>query len=162
MARLLATLVASALLVNAAAADQPTTGNPKLQSIESITFAPDGMLIIGDGRGAQVVTVHTGDLKPITWGKLDAGDIKQKVGSLLGTDAKGVEILKLVVNPASQRAYLAVRKLSSKQDLILTVDGQGKISEFPLEKVKYQSFKLPADDKSPVVKITDITFADGR
>ena len=155
-------LLASGFIANGVSAAEVSSGNPKLLSIESISFGPDGLLLIGDGRGAQVVAVQTGDLAPITWGKLANSDIKEQVGGRLGTDAKGIEILKLAVNPASHRAYLAVRKLSGKQDLILTVDGQGKIEQFALDNVKYTRYKLPADEKAPIVKITDITFADGR
>jgi hypothetical protein len=164
MLRKQATLVAGLaawLLVSTASAAELATGNPKIQSIESISFGPDGLLLIGDGSGGQVVAVHTGDVKPIQWSKLEIADIKEQVGGRLGTDAKGFEIRKLTVNPASHRAYLAVRNLNAKKDLILTVDGQGKIQEYTLDNVKYNRYKLPADgEKSP--KITDITFADGR
>lgn len=149
-------------LANFVSAAEPTTGNPKIQSIDSIGFTPDGVLLIGDGKGAQLVAVHTGDTKAVTWGKLAEGDIKEQVGARLGTNAKGVEITKLIVNPASQRGYLAVRKLDGKQDLILTVAGDGKIQELPLENVKHQRYALPADDGKAVVKVTDVTFADGR
>jgi len=154
--------IACFLLASTASGAELTSGNPKLQSIESISFGPDGLLLIGDGRGAQVIAVQTGDLKPVQWGKLDGNDLKEQIGGRLGTDGKGIEILKLAVNPASHRAFLAVRKLNGKQDLILTVDGQGKIQEFPLDSVKYTAYKLPADEKAPIVKITDITYADGR
>src|SRR5262249_56568076 len=80
----------------------------------------------------------------------------------LGTSADGFDIRKLTVNPASHRAYLAVRKKDGKQDLILTVDGQGKIQEYTLDNVKYNRYKLPADEGAPIVSVTDITFADGR
>ncbi|MEI7686230.1 MAG: hypothetical protein WCL32_14495, partial [Planctomycetota bacterium] len=153
--------LACGLVGAAAAAAEPIVGNPKLQSIESISFAPDGVLLIGDGRGAQVVAVHTGDVKPGGAAKILIADLTKQIGARLGTDAKGVEIIKLAVNPASERVYLAVRKLSNKQDLILKVDGD-KLEELPLENVKHQRFALPADDKAPVVKITDVTFADGR
>jgi hypothetical protein len=153
--------LACLLFVGTAAADV-ATGNPKVLSIESITFGPDGLLIIGDGRGAQVVAIQTGDQKPIPWGKLEVADIKEQLGGRLGTTGKGIEILKLAVNPASHRAYVAVRKLDGKQDVILTVDGQGKIQEFALDSVKYTRYKLPSDEKAPIFKITDVTFADGR
>jgi hypothetical protein len=152
--------LASLLLASSAPAAEVATGNPKVQSIESISFGPDGLLLIGDGTGAQVVAVHTGDVKPVPWGKLDGSDFKEQVGGRLGTNGKGIEIRKLAVNPASHRAYLAVRKLAGKQDLILTVDGQGKIQEYALDNVKYNRYQLPPDEKAP--KITDITFADGR
>jgi hypothetical protein len=154
--------LACVLVASPASTAELATGNPKVQSIESISFGADGILLIGDGRGAQVIAVHTGDLAPVAWGKLEGTDFKEQVGGRLGTNAKGVEILKLAVNPASHRAYLAVRKLAGKQDLILTVDGQGKIQEYLLDNVKYNRYKLPADEKAPTVKITDITFADGR
>lgn len=165
MARTHATLMAGLaclLLAGTARAAELATGNPKVQSIESIAFGPEGLLVIGDGQGAQVIAVHTGDTKPITWGKLGGGDIRQDIGSRLGTDAKGVEIIRMVVNPDSQRAYIAVRKLSGKQDLILTVDGQGKIQEYSLDNVKYNRYKMPAQDKGTKIKVTDVTFADGR
>src|SRR5438552_2432697 len=34
-----------------------TTGDPKLKSIEAISFGPKGMLLIGDGRGSQIVSI---------------------------------------------------------------------------------------------------------
>ena len=75
------------LLASTAPAAELATGNPKVQSIQSISFGPDGLLLIGDGTGTQVIAVHTGDLKPIPWGKLDMKDLKEKVGGLLGTNA---------------------------------------------------------------------------
>src|SRR5438445_12108191 len=41
----------------------PEQGSPAVQSIEAISFAPEGVLLIGDGRGKQVVAVDTGDTK---------------------------------------------------------------------------------------------------
>jgi hypothetical protein len=153
---------ASVLLASTGSAAELATGNPQLKSIEAIAFGPDGLLVIGDGKGAQVVAVQTGDVKPIQWSKKEIADFKEQVGARLGTNATGVEIRKLTVNPASHRAYVAVRKLDGNQDIILTVDGAGKIQELSLDKVKYNRYMLPAEDKAPVVAITDITFADGR
>jgi len=154
--------LAGLLLANSASAAELKTGNPKLQSIEAVNFGPEGLLVIGDGKGAQVVTVQTGDTKPIEWGKLEGGDFKEQLGARLGTTAKGVEITKLIVNPASRKAYVAVRKLDGKQDLIVTVDGQGKIQEYSLDNVKFSSYTLPNEDGAKAIKITDITYVDGR
>lgn len=159
MGTCLATTLACLLTAGAALAE-PAVGNPKIQSIDSISFAPEGVLLIGDGRGGQVVAVHTGDVKTAT-SKIAITDLAKQIGARLGTDAKGIEIIKLAVNPASERVYLAVRKLSGKQDLILTVDGD-KLQELALDNVKHQRYTLPADDKAPVVKVTDVTYADGR
>jgi len=154
--------LAGLLLASSAGAAELKTGNPKLQSIESVNFGPDGLLIIGDGKGAQVVAVQTGDTKPIEWGKIEGGDIKDHIGARLGTTGKGIEIKRLIVNPASRRAYVAVRKLDGKQDLIVTLDGQGKVQEFSLDNVKYNVYPLPTDPTVKTVVITDITYADGR
>ena len=146
-----------------APAAEVQTGDPQLKSIEAITFGPEGLLLIGDGRGAQVVAVQTGDTTPTKWvdtTKID--DLRGHLAARLGTTAKGIEILKMAVNPASQVAYLAVRKLDGKQDLILTVDGAGKVREFAFDKVKFTRYTLPPGEKSPITKVTDITYADGR
>jgi hypothetical protein len=165
MMRTHATLGASLLcllVASAASAAELKTGNPNVQSINSVNFGPEGLLLIGDGKGGQVIAVHTGDTKPIEWGKTEGGDIKEQIGGRLGTTAKGVELVRLIVNPASRRAYVAVRKLDGKQDMIVTVDGQGKIQEFSLDNVKYNRYALPDSEKASVNRITDITYADGR
>lgn len=146
-----------------APAAEVQTGDPQLKSIEAITFGPEGLLLIGDGRGAQVVAVQTGDTTPTKWvatTKID--DLRGHLAGRLGTTAKGIDILKMAVNPASQVAYFAVRKLDGKQDLILTLDGAGKVREFAFDKVKFTRYTLPPAEKSPITKVTDITYADGR
>jgi hypothetical protein len=160
--------VALALLLagwaaSAAGAAEVQTGNPQVKSIEAITFGPEGLLLIGDGRGAQVIAVQTGDTTPTKWlpaTKID--DLRGQLAGRLGTDAKGIDVVKMAVNPASQVAYFAVRKLAGKEDLLLTVDGAGKVREFALDKVKFTRYTLPPGEKSPITKITDLTYADGR
>jgi hypothetical protein len=138
------------------------TGNPGLKSIETISFGPEGLLLIGDGRGAQVVAMQTGDTAPTKWTSTKIEDLRDLVAKRLGTMADKIEIRKLAVNPASQMAYLAVRKLDGKQDLILTLDGQGKLREFSLDSVKFSRYSLPAGDNAPIATITDLTWADSR
>ena len=153
--------LAAALLVSASAT-AAEIGTPAIKSIEAIAFGPDGLLLIGDGRGAQVVTVETGDTAKREWTVKEVADIKTKLAGLLGTTSKGIEIRKIAVNPASRTAYVAVRKLEGKNDVILTVAGDGKIGEFSLEKVKHSVYTLPASEKSPITLVTDITWADNR
>src|SRR5262245_467271 len=87
----------------------PAMGNPKIKSIEAISFGPKGLLLIGDGKGKQLVAVQTGDTKAQAWKKTEIDDIKKELAGRLGTTAKGIEILKLAVNPDSHTAYIAVR-----------------------------------------------------
>src|ERR1043166_2591508 len=151
----LACMVALSLAV-VASADQ---GNPKLKSIEAIRFAPNGMLIIGGG--SDVVTVETGDTKETTWSKTEIANIDETLAGKLGLKAKDIEITRIAVNPASKKLYVAVRSLKSKQDVILTIDGEGKVGEFSLEDVKYNKYPLAVKEKA-VTKITDIIWAGGR
>src|SRR5690349_18418019 len=138
------------------------TGNPKVQSVEAIRFAPGGVLLIGDGRGAQVVAVETGDLKARPWTQGKIEKIDEQLAGRLGTTAKGIEVLDLAVNPESGTAYFAVRKQDDKRPVVLTVDGAGKVGEFVLEDVKYARVGLPAGEKAPVSKVTDVAWAGDR
>ena len=130
-----------ALLVAAtfAHADQ---GNPKLKSIEAIAFGPNGLLIIGSGT--QVVTVETGDTKaPRQTGRTgEIANIDQDLAGKLGLTAKDIQIRKLAVNPASQKAYIASARSRRIRAVLLTVDSAGKIGEFSLENVKYTRYPL--------------------
>ncbi|MFO0804641.1 MAG: hypothetical protein U0791_16150 [Gemmataceae bacterium] len=137
-------------------------GTPKLKSIDAIRFGPDGVLLIGDGAGAQLVAVESGDLKPVKW-KTDRIDkIDEKLAAKLGATAKGIEIRSVAVNPKSLTAYFLVRKLDDKKNILLTLDGNGDIGEFALENVKHVAIPLPKGEKAPVSRITDIAWMGDR
>lgn len=137
------------------------SGTPQLKSIEKIRFGPQGLLLIGDGRGSQVLVVETGDTAAKPTLKANIEEFDEKVAGRLGTMAKNIKIVDLAVNPASGVAYLAVLK-DNKQNAILTVDGAGTIGEFVLDNVKYARATLPAGEKSPVTRITDLAWAGDR
>src|SRR4051794_25368788 len=82
---------------SACPAAQEQTGNPQLKSIEAITFGPDGLLVLGDGRGAQVVTVQTGDTTPTKWADVKIDDLRTQLAGRVGTDAKGIDVVKMAV-----------------------------------------------------------------
>ena len=151
--------LACLLLLGMATLAQAEQGNPKLKSIEAISFGPDGLLIIGGG--SQVVTVETGDKTPTTWTKTEIAGFDKLLADKLGLMAKDIEIRRIAVNPASHKAYAAVRSLKSNQYAILTVDGAGSVAEFSLDNVKYTSYPLNVGDKA-VTKITDVIWAGGR
>ncbi|MCI0464034.1 MAG: hypothetical protein L0Z62_44435 [Gemmataceae bacterium] len=136
------------------------TGNPQVKSIQAIGFGPQGLLLVGDGSGSQLVAIDTGDTTPIKWTKTEVPQITEQLAGRLGTTAKGISLTKMAVNPASSRAYFAVRKTDDKSDLILTMDGTGKVNEFRLDNVKHVRIKLPANVKSTL--ITDVAWADDR
>ena len=138
----------------------PEQGSPAVQSIEAISFAPEGVLLIGDGRGKQVVAVDTGDTKLVKWTKTEIANIQGELAGRLGAMANDIQILKVAVNPASQTAYFAVRMLSTKKDVLLSIDGNGKVKEVALDNVKFVAVPLPADQN--VDSVTGITWGGDR
>jgi hypothetical protein len=154
--RILLTCLVTLCLAACANADQ---GNPKIKTIESIAFGPDGLLLIGSGT--RVVTVETGDTKETAWKKTEIANIDQQLAGKLGLTAKDIELKKLAVNPASKKAYVAVRSLKNNQYLILTIDGDGKIAEFSLDDVKFMNYPLAVGEKA-VTRITDLIWTGKR
>lgn len=151
--------LACVLLVGLASFVQAEQGNPKIKTIEAIAFGPNGLLLIGGG--AQVVAVETGDTTPSTWSKTEIANVDQLLAGKLGLPAKDIEVRKLAVNPASRKAYVALQSLKTKDNAILTIDGEGKVAEFPLDNVKYTSYALATPNAS-ITKVTDIAWADGK
>lgn len=164
---LLAIVGACLLLGEGAAAkvlDKTTHGRPQLGSIEVLAFAPEGVLLIGDGRNSQVFAVVTGDTRsgPAAPFAAKIEGLGQKLGETMGTDHNGIEILDMAVNPASGKAYFAVRKKDDNAHALLTVDGSGKIGEFLLESVDYARLALDTGSGSKINRVTDIAWADDR
>lgn len=147
-------------LLVAAAAVHAEQGNPKIKTIDALAFGPNGLMLIGSGT--QVVTIETGDTQPANPGPatVDIAEVDQAIAGALGLTTKDIQILKLAVNPASRKAYVAVRSLKTKQDVILTVSGS-KFAEFSLEKVNFKRYPLAVGDKA-ITKLTDVTWAGNR
>ncbi len=136
-------------------------GKPDLKSIDVLGFAPEGVLLIGDGRGSQVIAVETNDA---TWqGGLETKieNIAARLAERLGAAADGIEMIDVATNPASGTVYIAVRKQDDKAYAILTVNKAGKIGELELDNVKYARAALDGGT-SPVTKVTDVAWADDR
>ena len=151
--------IACLLLLGLTTFVQADQGDPKIKSIEAIAFGPNGLLLVGGG--ARVVSIETGDTKQTTWSKSEIANIDQLLANKLGLQAKDIEIRKMVVNPASGKAYIALQSLKTKANVILTVDGTGNVAEFALDNVKYNSYDLAAP-KVSITKVTDIASAGDR
>jgi hypothetical protein len=177
--RIVAASVGLAMVVASARADEPTQGmqkgTPDLQSAGPLTFGPDGILFVGDTRGAAVFAIATGDAKaegdprPVSVEKID-----RKIADMLGTTTKQIRINDLAVSPTSGRVYLSVTRGEGPEakPVILSVDEAGKIDElFPRKDLMFSRVLLPAAP-DPNTKergqslrneaITDLAFADGR
>ena len=145
---------------NAKIIDKAGTGKPAIKAINVLTFADEGILLIGDGAGSQIVAVDTGKEKT----KPFSGTIKsldKKLAARLGTTPKGISIIDLAADPATGAVYIAVRHQAERKYVIVKVTGKGNIEEFSLEKVRYAAVKLSAG-KIRISRITDVAYADGR
>lgn len=137
-------------------------GDPQLGSIQVISFAPQGVLLIGDGAKSQIVAVVTGDTspaKPLTGLKVD--NLQRQIAERVGAKADGVELIDLAVNPASGRAYVAALKQDDKTPLVVRIDGSGQIELLPLDDVEHARIGLSAGD-AKVNRVTDVAWAEDR
>jgi len=149
------------LVAQAGVLKKTARGTPEIKSINVISFAPEGVLMIGDGAASQVLAIQTGDAsrRGTLMNKIEGVDAK--MAGRLGAKADGIEILDMAVNPASGTVYFAVRKQDDKSYLILTVDASGEIGEFELDDVEYARIRLSAG-KVVIRNITDVAWADGK
>jgi hypothetical protein len=163
-----AALVALAVALPAAAADPEVVvattvkGDPGLKSIEVLGFAGDGILLVGDGKGSQVVAIMTGDTKraPALASKIEK--IDALLAGVIGAAAADIEIADLAVNPASGRVYFAVRRKADKSSVLLTLSSDGKVEEFSLKNVDHAAVALPKGEQAPISRITDVAWAGGK
>jgi hypothetical protein len=116
------------------------TGSPELKSAGPLAFGPQGILFIGDPQAAAIYAVDTGDNKPATsTDRPKVAGIDEKIGALLGIDAKQIAIADLAVNPISGNTYLSVGrgKGPDAKAVIVRVDRAGKPTQFELKGVKF-------------------------
>ena len=155
-------LIAPALAYSDGGIKNLATGAPKITAIDVIRFSPEGLLLIGDGRGSQLVAIDTDDTQPKKWKDEKIAKIDEKLAGRIGAMGKGIDIVHMAVNPKSQTVYFAIRKQDDKKMLILTLDGDGKVNEFALTDVKHVVIPLPKGEKSPVTRVTDIAWMGDR
>jgi hypothetical protein len=142
-------------------------GKPDLKSAGPATFAPQGILLVGDTQGAAIFAIATGDTSSGTPSQPLAVDkIDEKIAGLLGTTPKGILINDLAVNPETGNTYLTVSRGTGPEakPVIIRVDGSGKVAEFPLDDVKFSKAAIPnaPSDKGRQDVTTDLQFAGGK
>ena len=137
-------------------------GDPKLKSIGTITFGPQGLLLVSEPTAASIVAIDTGDTGPVQKLKQKVDDVAGHVAARLGAPEGGADILDIAVNPLSGKIYLAVSRKADKQVAILTVDADGKLADLALDKAAWVRVPLPAAEGVKVSSITDVAFAKDR
>lgn len=165
-----AVVVAGLAMIAAIKLPAVTTTAAGVQSISALAFGPDGVLFIGDSKGATVFAVNTRDTKK---GKATAAQVKnidQKIAALLGTTADNITITDMAVNPVSKRLYLAVQHKDGTP-VLLTMVGE-KLVPVSLKDMAATSVVInnaPAEDAKDgrgrpmrIATISDLGYADGK
>ena len=143
-------------------------GTPDLKSAGPLAFGPDGILFVGDTKGAALFAIDTGDQKAAGEKRsIEVKDLAGKVAAMVGTDAKQITINDLAVNPQSGTAYLSVSRGRGPDaiPLLVRITADGKLEDLSLENVRFAKADLPnapANERQRVESITDVAFADGR
>jgi hypothetical protein len=161
-----------------ARADDPAAslklGNPEVKSAGPLAFGPDGILFVGDTRGAALLAIDTGDRAAATEKRaIEVKDLGTKVAGMLGTDPKQVMINDMAVNPLSGNVYLSLSRGRGPDasPLLVRISSDAKIEEVPLDKVRFAKAEIPnAPDPNARSRgqslrnesITDIAYMDGR
>lgn len=147
------------------------TGTPELKSAGALSFAVDGIIIVGDPKGATVFAIDTGSAKGDASKVTHSIDgLNEKVAAALGT--KEVVIKDLAVNPASGQIVLSVD--AGGKPTLVRIDEKGAVSELSLKGVAFSKVTLPdAPEDKEVTKgnrkvnsrneaITDVAYINGR
>ena len=163
-----AAVAAVVVLTGSLAADEAglKKGTPDLKSAGPIAFGPEGVLFIGDPQGAAIFAIDVGDGKP---SKADNGmnieSLDGKMASLLGIDAKQLQINDMQVNPISGKVYFSLSrgKGADAAPVILRISGKGELEQVDLKDVPYAKAPLskPAEGKLRQEAITHIEFVKG-
>jgi len=147
------------------------TGSPEIKSITSLAFGPDGILFLGDSRGATVFAMDTKDVGRVEKaGAIEIKKIDQRIAELLGTKPENIAIQDIAVNPLSKKVYCAVHA-GDGTPVLLTIEGD-KILPVSLKEINYSSVALnhaPAEDAKNkwgqslrISSISDLGYAEGK
>jgi len=167
--RLLAALVAAALVPAARADDGATAGmkkgTPTLKQAGAMAFGPDGVLFVADTPNSTVYAIATGDTKPADVKSLSIAKVDEVIGGLLGTTGSDILVNDMKVNPASGNVYLSVSrgKGPDAAAAVVKVGADGKAAELPMKDVMFSSVKLDNASKNPqrAPAITSLAYHKG-
>ena len=153
------TLVAAPVAVSPSLIDSPQIGGLEFKSLSSLSFGPDGFLLVAEPGTASIVVIQTGDVGPEKKVlEKPVADIGSVIASGLGARREDITIKDLAANPASGRLYLAVQRRPDNAVLIVTVDAAGKVAPFDTANLPWARITLPGSTASKVTNITDVAF----
>ena len=150
-------------------------GTPAIKSVGPLAFGPEGILFVGDNRGASIFAIDLGDTGVTnTQNKINFENLDISLAAYLGCSRDDLFIRDIAVHPSSQNVYLAVMRGSGEAavPVLIRVGTDGEISEVSLENVPFsQSLikdaaseddsRLVSREKLRTVTVTDMAYVDG-
>ena len=156
-------LIVSTFGASAALLESPQKGGLQIQSLSSLSFGPEGLLLVAEPASASVVAVQTGDAGPKNERLArPVADIGAQIAAGLGASKEDITIKDLAVNPASGRIYLGVQRRPDNAVLIVSVGADGKVAPLNLDPLYWVRITLPGGTASKVTNITDVAFDKDR
>ncbi|MES2331259.1 MAG: hypothetical protein V4539_16770 [Bacteroidota bacterium] len=148
-----------------------TKGTPEIKSIAALSFGKDGILFIGDAKGASIFAVDTKDAKNNNnAAAINMAGIDIRIADALGTQKESITITDMAVNPLSKKLYIAVQGTDGSPAL-LKIEGD-KIESVSLKDVNFSSIALndvAAEDAKDgrgrplrLSSISDLGFDNGK
>lgn len=147
-------------------------GSPDIKSAGHLAFGPDGVLFIGDAKGAAVFAFDTGDIKGEAKADREIADLIPKLSKALA--ATPIVVNDLAVNPLSGNIYLSLSVGADAAAGLVQIDGSGSITEIKMAKLAFQKATLPNPPEDKVAgegpkarnrrneAITDMAYVDGK
>ncbi len=83
-------------------------GDAGIESINAMTFGPDGILFIGDSKTASLIAIQTNDTEGTFEENINVKNIDQVLAGLMGTTPDKITIQDMAVNPASGTIYFGI------------------------------------------------------
>ncbi|HEY0982336.1 hypothetical protein [Schlesneria sp.] len=152
-------------------------GTPDIKSAGTLAFGPDGILFVGDSKGAAIFAIGTGDTKgDPSSAKPQIAGLNKQIASLLESTVENITVNDLATNPLTGTVYLSVTKGKGEHasPAIVRIGESNQLSELSLKKVPFQKAVLPdaPEDKEVTVNgrtrnprndaITDLAYAEGK
>ena len=147
-------------------------GTPDIKQAGPMTFAPDGVLLVGDTLNAAVYAIDTGDAQASSGQKsVNIEGVNQKIAAMMGSDAAETTVNDMAVNPVSGNLYFSVSRGRGPNatPVIFKADSKGALSEVSLKKVKFSKATIANAPESKegqrnprMSAITDLQYKDGK
>jgi hypothetical protein len=134
-----------------------------VKSISAISFAGDGVLLVGDPMGSAIFAIDTADTKPAGTDAVKVEGLEGKLAQTLQTDAKQILIKDLAVNPDSGNVYIAVQRGTGADGtpVLVKLDRKGMFSDVSMKDVKFAKVTLP-NAKQGAEAITGLGYVKGK